>query len=306
MSDALRACLEQHQLMDFFPKLTVERYPRIIERVVELWGSDALAAYFDDLLIMDRPDRQGFPPEVGLELMELALAHERTLKASGGGDVWGHVRESARAELEAMGLAANARDFHQAIGRGDEALVKLFLSAGLTANQVDDHGFTPLIRAATDGNVALMLLLERAGGDLHRPDRDGYGPLHWAALNGREPVCHFLLKRGVAVNLASKHGFTALIQAASSGYASLVKQLIESGAQVNVSTDEGWTALHKAVANRHAEAAIVLIDHGADLDARHADGSTPYQMAMQQPALRTVMDMARRLRQRLARGGAPS
>ncbi|WP_148716591.1 ankyrin repeat domain-containing protein [Chitinolyticbacter meiyuanensis] len=301
MSDLLRQHLERYELGNRYPRLLAERYPRIVERIVELWGSPALSAYFEELLIMDRPERQGFPPEVGAELMSLAFGYDHVvMPQQTESDVWAHVHEKAQAELEERGLSASARDFHQSVSRGDEAAIGLFLRAGLPVDARDEQEWTPLIRSAFEGNATMAEALLRVGGAIHAHDADGYGALHWAALNGHEGAVELLLKHGARVDAVSKHGFTPLIQAATRGQAKVLRRLIAAGAQVNATTFDGWTALHKAVANGHLEASVVLLDHGADPLARYQDGTTPLTMAMQanRPRLYEVLNMAARLRQR--------
>ncbi|UXY16271.1 ankyrin repeat domain-containing protein [Chitiniphilus purpureus] len=301
MSDLLRACLEQHGLADRFPTILAERYPRIAARVAELWGTPMLSAYFEELLIMDRPDRQGFPPEVGAELMTLAYAYDQiAFPAMQQEDVWAHVHDKARQELAEQGLGATVRDFHQCVSRGEHHIIGLFLRAGLSVEVRDEQEWTPLIRACFEGNATMAEALIRAGASVHAQDADGYGPLHWAALNGQEGLAQLLLSHGARVNAPNKHGFTPLIQAASRGHTKLVRLLISLGGNVNTCTAEGWTALHKAVANGHLDAAVALLDHGADPQARHQDGTTPLQIAQQsnRQRLHQLLSMAASLRQR--------
>lgn len=55
-----------------FPQQLVATYPRIIERIVELWGrADEIEAYFQTLMLDHRGSRQGFPEEVLTEIVKL-------------------------------------------------------------------------------------------------------------------------------------------------------------------------------------------------------------------------------------------
>jgi len=52
------------------------RYPRIVDRLVGLWGSPVCGEYLQSLILMDRGDlRQGFPPELIEDLMLLDYCH---------------------------------------------------------------------------------------------------------------------------------------------------------------------------------------------------------------------------------------
>lgn len=59
-----------------YPHQLEKQFPRILAKVVELWGSEVLEPYLDRLSFTDRPDRGGFPPEVARELFKLGAAHQ--------------------------------------------------------------------------------------------------------------------------------------------------------------------------------------------------------------------------------------
>jgi hypothetical protein len=52
-----------------------QKFPRIVMRMVELWHSGACRNYLHSLLLDERGDRQGFPPEVMDELILLDRIH---------------------------------------------------------------------------------------------------------------------------------------------------------------------------------------------------------------------------------------
>jgi len=51
------------------------KFPRIAKTVRELWGKRELDDYLDRLLIDDRGNREGFPPEVVEALLALSHRH---------------------------------------------------------------------------------------------------------------------------------------------------------------------------------------------------------------------------------------
>ncbi len=67
-----------------------EKFPRILEKITLLWGSKELHAYFEGILLTDRGDRQGFPPEVLEALGDLYGDHQAVLAKKGlvRQDVW--------------------------------------------------------------------------------------------------------------------------------------------------------------------------------------------------------------------------
>ena len=74
------------------PVTIAEQFPRIAERLSMIWGSPSDARkYLDDLLIVDRGTRQGFPPEAATELLRLSahLAERLDTSTSRAGSNWG-------------------------------------------------------------------------------------------------------------------------------------------------------------------------------------------------------------------------
>lgn len=60
---------------DAYPHRIEQRFPRILARLVELWGRPEADAYMNGLLVADRADRQGFPDDVASELFRLSMIH---------------------------------------------------------------------------------------------------------------------------------------------------------------------------------------------------------------------------------------
>jgi hypothetical protein len=80
---------------DKYPKHLEERFLRIFNKLLELWGTPEMIPYLDDLVMSDRPDRAGFPVEVAAELWNLSkvypLLHPDAAPAQGVsffGDIW--------------------------------------------------------------------------------------------------------------------------------------------------------------------------------------------------------------------------
>jgi len=61
-------------VIDPWPVLEA-KFPRIAETIRGLWGHSELDRYLDHLLIDDRGDRHGFPPEVVEALLVLSRRH---------------------------------------------------------------------------------------------------------------------------------------------------------------------------------------------------------------------------------------
>lgn len=58
---------------DSDPGLTAieEKFPRIAKALCELWGKEGYGPYLQSLVFDERGGRQGFPPDVSMELFAL-------------------------------------------------------------------------------------------------------------------------------------------------------------------------------------------------------------------------------------------
>lgn len=62
-----------------YPRILDERFPHVLEKVVELWDSEDAQPYLADLLRpnVGRFDRDGFPDEAWQEILRLQILHNR-------------------------------------------------------------------------------------------------------------------------------------------------------------------------------------------------------------------------------------
>jgi hypothetical protein len=58
-----------------YPVAIEQKFPRIFAKIVNLWGRAGLDALLDDLMVSDRPGRQGFPDDVAREIFRLSMVH---------------------------------------------------------------------------------------------------------------------------------------------------------------------------------------------------------------------------------------
>lgn len=68
-----------------------KNYPRIVEKLALLWGHDGLSSYLGHLLIDERGDRHGFPPDIMAEIMFLDNLHEDMMReqaSESGSSLW--------------------------------------------------------------------------------------------------------------------------------------------------------------------------------------------------------------------------
>jgi hypothetical protein len=63
------------------PPSTIEtRFPRIASAIQLLWGHPEMDTYFQKLVVDERGDREGFPPDVMSDLLFLATLHKTSFK----------------------------------------------------------------------------------------------------------------------------------------------------------------------------------------------------------------------------------
>ena len=152
----------------------------------------------------------------------------------------------------------NGRAF-STMGTGNPAFITALLDAGADIEAQDEHGETPLHRAAAASyEAAGVTALLDAGADIEARDRWGRTPLHHTAGAGWYSTAVFTV-------------------------------LLDAGADIKARDGNGQTPLHKAAAitttygepRVDTQPAVItaLLVAGADPKARDADGMTPWDLA---------------------------
>lgn len=285
---------------DLYPQALEAKYSRVFNKIMAMWGSEALEAHFTDLIVDKRGGRQGFPAEVAADIILLSRLHTRLLETAGmkrpegPADPWGD--ERLRHKLATEQIEYSKKGFLVAVERGNERAVKLFLNAGIKPDQKDALGVTPLIKAAMFNRGAVAALLIKAQADVNTANAQGYTPLHWAALKGYLDIVEMLLAAGAGVDPRSSLGLTPLMQAAMSGHARVCDALIAKGAGVNEADKRGMTPLHKAVNDGHVAVTELLVAAGADTSMGDDRGVTALAIAQRKknPAMIAALSAERR------------
>ena len=267
--------------LDIYPHLLEEKFPRVFNKMMELWDTPHINAFLQDLLMDNRAgNRQGFPPEAASEIIKLSSFLDSQKKTDTELDAWEGVREYKRTELENFGYEFNAQGLLKSIEDNNEDAVHSFLSNGVDLEVRDDRNWTPLMVAAFNGNLEFTKLLLQCGAHISAKDKNGYTALHWAAYNGHVEVIKLLIEKEAEPNLPSQFGWTALMQAATRGHLLACAYLIFRGADVNLATSDGWTSLHKAANNGHTEVVKLLLAKGANRFAKYLNGKTAIDLAI--------------------------
>lgn len=178
------------------------------------------------------------------------IAHEWTgCKCSKCGATRDESHEWIGDACSKCGTTHSAFDTREAAKRGDLPKLKELLrnNRDLVFSK-DYRDWTPLHRAAYEGQKEASALLLAHGADVNATARDGYTPAHSAALGvGRGPrkeVVEVLLASKANTNAKTRDGMTPLHIAAFGGNKDLI-QLLLPGTKV----DQSDTALHLALLN---------------------------------------------------------
>lgn len=298
----------------FYPHGLESKYPRIFEKIMMLWDKPGISEYFMELMVPERGDRAGFPPEIAAEIVRLSLVHASSHTAGKKHDIWEVspdkfasfkppvAIESANSwkplpaataqTIEKLGIPCTARGFHRAIEIGDRRIVALFLGARVSTEIHDERGWTPLMLAATKGHDEIISLLIKHQANVRATDVLGNTALHWAADAGQASSAKLLLENGAEIEACNNSGVTPLLQAALRRQLGALLQLIDSGANPDSATRDGSTALHKAAAAGYTEIVRTLLHHGADMRIKNIDGDTPLTLAAkndQQAVIKILM-----------------
>ena len=102
---------------DLYPKALEGKYSRVFNKIMAMWGTEALETYFADLIVDKRGGRKGFPAEVAADIILVSRLHARVLELAGmkrpdSGDPWGddRIRHCRLCRLNVYNLSAMGRE----------------------------------------------------------------------------------------------------------------------------------------------------------------------------------------------------
>lgn len=153
----------------------------------------------------------------------------------------------------------------ETVRQGDAASLRLLLLGGAAADEPDETGMTPLMRASLSGSELCMRLLLDHGADPNAQDGDGVTPLMYGVHDIQ--IVRLLLKEGADPNQISKLKNSALILAARySGNQEVVRLLLSHGSKLDQENFTGVRALQAAAAGADLKMVSLLLSEGADVN----------------------------------------
>ncbi|NOG61753.1 MAG: ankyrin repeat domain-containing protein [Proteobacteria bacterium] len=175
-------------------------------------------------------------------------------------------------EEKVLKSRSNETSLHQLVtnGKVEEIKRQLFLDKGNINDVV--NGMTPIMLAASYGNVEIIDLLFTQGADPNKRGSMERTALQYAAEKNHIEVAKRLLAYGADIDAYDNGRLTPLIMAASRGYTELGLLFVEKGADVNIQHVDGWTALIDATAHGDVKFVKALLKAGADKELSAKNG----------------------------------
>jgi thiosulfate/3-mercaptopyruvate sulfurtransferase len=158
-------------------------------------------------------------------------------------------RGTASADMAQLLVAMGFCDLHELAGGWEawerEALAQAPESPAPPATP-RRGGMTPLMAAASRGDLEAAGALIASGADLQAVNADGNNALWLACFGGNADLVRLLIGHGIDIDRANDNGATALAYCASAGRPGLVALLLEAGADPTPTTLDGFSALDLA------------------------------------------------------------
>ena len=156
---------------------------------------------------------------------------------------------------------------------GEDKMVQLLLHKSADIEARNPTNGTPLIVACERQHDAVVDMLLINGADVHAEDDFGWKPIHRALVNkGGELIAGLLLSQEANVNAHDTYRKTPLHHAIEKGDDQMVRFLLNAGADIEARDIAERTPLHTAIEARLEIMVHILLENGADADAMDKGG----------------------------------
>lgn len=166
-------------------------------------------------------------------------------------------------------------------------MLLLLLQYGLDINMKDKRRRNLLHNFLTHsdvidnpGMIEIVEILLNSGISVNEPNGDGHTPINYAIFKQKIPLIELLIDKGADLdNESGFYGFP-LDFAVSLNNEAIIDLLLSKGAKVNAKDVYGWTAMHAACLRQNEKVLGSLIKRGADISVENKSGETPFSYLM--------------------------
>ena len=140
-----------------------------------------------------------------------------------------------------------------AVERGAVEAVRFLVEEGVSKDDGDKDGWTPLLRAVKKNHMGVIQYLLEQGADKEKGNNKGSSPLLVAAEGGHLAVVQYLLEQHRAdKDKTTNEGASPLFIAAQNGHLAVIQYLLEHGVDKDkATTNEGVSPLFIAAQKGH-------------------------------------------------------
>lgn len=176
-------------------------------------------------------------------------------------------------KLPVKGLQMYMRD---SVEEGNVKIVENLIKMGISVNNSNETGYTPLHIAAGNNNLEMLDILLKAGAEIDAANGMKCTALHISLFEQNKEAALFLLDKGANPVAKDDFGNTCLHIASGNGDIEILQKMVSLNANINVRSEGGVTPLHYAVSaistNDCLATVKFFLDNGADIHAVDDDG----------------------------------
>ena len=121
----------------------------------------------------------------------------------------------------------------------------MFAPLSKNPNFPDPHGWTPIQRAAHDGELEIIKILAPMSENVNTVDPDGWTPLQRAVKDGKSEIIKLLIPISDNINATDPDGWTPIQRATKYNKIELLKLLAPSFKNLKISDPEGLTPIQR-------------------------------------------------------------
>lgn len=146
-----------------------------------------------------------------------------------------------------------------------DELISILKNKGISINETDNNGNTPLHVAILSGESMYARSLINLGADLIVKNKLELSPLHLAVFINNKDMSNLLLLKGAEIDLKGNSGYTPLHIASELNNFSMAKDLLSRGANPKIKTDQKLTSIDIAKIQNNSEIFELISKKGSNL-----------------------------------------